>query len=134
MFTYFIPLTVNLTKNFKLEKFVHELNALWKLSGSSMGALRELVAVADIDNNDDSKLDNVNDLKRPIMSYKITDDEINWKKVTETNTTVTEAAASAPEEELIWTKYDWNVMNKSNAALRSNIAEALEVSHSRYGK
>jgi hypothetical protein len=47
MFVYFIPLTVNLTKNSKLEKFdVHELNALWKLSGSSMGALRELVAVA----------------------------------------------------------------------------------------
>jgi hypothetical protein len=46
MFTYFIPLTVNLTKNSKLEKFVLELNALWKLSGSSMGALRELVAVA----------------------------------------------------------------------------------------
>ncbi len=48
MFTYFIPLTVNLTKNSKLEKFVHESNALWKLSGSSMGALRELVAVAGI--------------------------------------------------------------------------------------
>ncbi len=48
MFTYFIPLTVNLTKNSKLEKFVHELNALRKLSGSSMGALRELVAVAGI--------------------------------------------------------------------------------------
>ena len=48
MFTYFNPLTVNLTKNSKLEKFVHELNALWKLSGSSMGALRELVAVAGI--------------------------------------------------------------------------------------
>jgi hypothetical protein len=48
MYTYFIPLTVNLTKNSKLEKFVHELNALWKLSGSSMGALRELVAVAGI--------------------------------------------------------------------------------------
>jgi hypothetical protein len=48
MFTYFTPLTVNLTKNSKLEKFVHELNALWKLSGSSMGALRELVAVAGI--------------------------------------------------------------------------------------
>ncbi len=43
---YFIPLTVNLTKNSKLEKFVHELNARWKLSGSSMGALRKLVAVA----------------------------------------------------------------------------------------
>jgi hypothetical protein len=51
MFTYFIPLTVNLTKNSKLEKFVHELNALWKLSGSSMGALRELVAVAGIFGN-----------------------------------------------------------------------------------
>ncbi len=49
MFTYFIPLTVNLTKNSKLEKFVHELNALSKLSGSSMGALRELVAVAGIE-------------------------------------------------------------------------------------
>ena len=35
---------------------------------------------ADIDNNDDSKLNNVNNLKRPMMSYKITDDEINWKK------------------------------------------------------
>ncbi len=50
MFRYFIPLTVNLTKNSKLEKFVHELNALLKLSGSSMGALRELVAVAGIQN------------------------------------------------------------------------------------
>ncbi len=49
MFTFFIPLTVNLTKNSKLEKSVHELNALWKLSGSSVGALRELVAVAGID-------------------------------------------------------------------------------------
>jgi hypothetical protein len=48
MFTYFIPLTVNLTKNSKLEKFIHELNALWKLSGSSIGALRELIAVAGI--------------------------------------------------------------------------------------
>ncbi len=48
MCTYFIPLTVNLTKNSKLKKFVHELNALWKLSGSSMGALRELVKVAGI--------------------------------------------------------------------------------------
>jgi hypothetical protein len=29
-------------------KRLNELNALWKLSGSSMGALRELVAVAGI--------------------------------------------------------------------------------------
>jgi hypothetical protein len=48
MFTYFIPLTFNLKMNSKSEKFVHELNALWKLSGSSMGALRELVTVAGI--------------------------------------------------------------------------------------
>jgi hypothetical protein len=48
MFVYLITLAVNLTKNSKLEKFVHELNALWKISGSSMGALRELIAVAGI--------------------------------------------------------------------------------------
>ena len=48
MFVYFIPLTGNLTKNSKSEKFVHELNALWKLSGSSMGAQWELVTVAGI--------------------------------------------------------------------------------------
>jgi hypothetical protein len=47
---------------------------------------------------------------------------------------VMEAAASAPEEELLWTKFDLNVKNKSNAALRSNITEALEVSHSRNNK
>jgi hypothetical protein len=35
---------------------------------------------ADIDNNDDSKLNNDNDLKGPMQSYKITDDEIKWKK------------------------------------------------------
>jgi hypothetical protein len=51
MFVYFIPLTVNLTKNSKLKKFVHGLNALWKLSGSSLGALRDLVAVAGIKQN-----------------------------------------------------------------------------------
>ncbi len=35
---------------------------------------------ADIDNNDDSKLNNDNNLKGPMQSYKITDDEIKWKK------------------------------------------------------
>ncbi len=68
------------------------------------------------------------------MSYKITDDEINWKKETETNTTVTNAIASVTEEDLLWSKYDWSVENKTGAALRSNIAEALELSHSRYSK
>ncbi len=59
MLTYFIPLTANLTKNSKLEKFVHELNALWKLSGSSMGALRELVAVAGIQNDQIKRVNNL---------------------------------------------------------------------------
>ena len=45
MFVYFIP-----TTNSKLEKFVQELNSLWGLSGSSLGALRELIAVAGIVN------------------------------------------------------------------------------------
>jgi hypothetical protein len=48
MFVYPIPLVVILTKNSKLEKFVHELNNLWKLSRSSLGAPWELVAVAGI--------------------------------------------------------------------------------------
>jgi hypothetical protein len=49
---------------------------------------------AGIDKNDDSKLDNDKDLKRPMMSYKITDDEINWKKEADADTTVTNAIAS----------------------------------------
>jgi hypothetical protein len=39
------------------------------------------------------KNDNDTDLKRPMMSYKITDDEINWKNETNTDTTVTHATA-----------------------------------------
>ena len=35
---------------------------------------------AGIDKNDDRQLNNDNDQKRPMLSYKITDDEINWKK------------------------------------------------------
>ena len=89
---------------------------------------------AGIDKNDDSELDNDNDLKRPMMSYKITDDEINWKKDTDTNTTVTTAIASVTEEHQLWSKYDWSVENKTNTALRNNIAEALKLTHSRYSK
>jgi hypothetical protein len=33
-----------------------------------------------IDNNDDSELNNANNLKGPVQSYKLTDDEIKWKK------------------------------------------------------
>jgi hypothetical protein len=89
---------------------------------------------ADIDNNDDSGFNNDNNLKGPMQSYKITDDEIKWKIETDTNTTEPEAIASAPEEELLWNKFDLSVENKSNISLVCNIAEALQVSHSRYGK
>jgi hypothetical protein len=68
------------------------------------------------------------------MSYKITDDEINWKKETDTNTTATDAIASVTEEDKLWSKYDWSVENKTGAALRYNIAQALDLSHSRYSK
>ena len=91
---------------------------------------------AGIDNNDDSKLHNDNDQKGPMMSYKITDDEINWKKETETDTTVTNAteSAPAPEEHLLWNKFALDGNKQSKAALKSKIAEALHVSHSRYIK
>jgi hypothetical protein len=36
------------TTNSKLEKFVQKQHSLWQLTGSSLGALRELVAVAGI--------------------------------------------------------------------------------------
>ena len=89
---------------------------------------------AGIDKNDDSKHDSDKDLKRPMMSYKITDDEINWKKETDTDTTVTNATASVTEEDRLWSKYDWGVENKNDATLRYNIARALKLSHSMYTK
>jgi hypothetical protein len=61
---------------------------------------------AGIDKNYDSKLDNDNDLKRPMMPYKKIDNEINWKKETDTNTTDTDAIASVTEEDKLWSKYD----------------------------
>ncbi len=111
-------------------------------AGVSKDACLSLLAWADyflephagIDKNDDSKLDSDNDLKRPMMSYKITDDEINWKKETDTNTTGTNATASVTEEDKLWSKFDWSVESKINATLRHNIAKALELSHSRYTK
>jgi len=89
---------------------------------------------AGMDKNDDSKLDNDKDLKRPMMSYNMTDDEINWKKETDTDTTVTNASASVTEEDKLWSKYDWSVENKTGPTLRHNIASALKLSHSRYSK
>jgi hypothetical protein len=80
------------------------------------------------------KNDNDKDLKRPMMSYKITDDEINWKNKANTDTTVTNATASVTEEEKLWSKYDWSVESKKGATLRHNIANALKLSHSNYSK
>jgi hypothetical protein len=78
------------------------------------------------------ELDNDNDLNMPMTSYKITDDEIDWKKDTETNTRDNEAIASVTEEDSQWDNIDFNVENKTAAELRYNIAQALELTHSRY--
>jgi hypothetical protein len=79
-----------------------------------------------------AELDNDNDLKRNMMSYQITDDEINWKKETDTNTTDTDAIASVMEEDNLWNKIDFSVENKTAAELRHHIAQALDLTHSRY--
>ena len=79
-----------------------------------------------------AELDNDNDLKRNMMSYQITDDEINWKKETDTNTTDTDALASVTDEDNLWNKIDLGVENKTAAELRHHIAQALDLTHSRY--
>jgi hypothetical protein len=87
-----------------------------------------------IDKNDDRILNNDKDLKRPMISYEITDDEINWKKESDIDTAVTNATASVTEEDKLLSKYDWSGENKTSATLRHNIADALKLSHSRYSK
>jgi hypothetical protein len=69
-----------------------------------------------------------------MISYKITDDEINWKKESDINTTVTNATVSDTGEDKLWSKYDWNGENETGASLRHNIANALKQSHSKYSK
>ena len=88
---------------------------------------------AGIEKNNDS-LDSDNDLKGPMISYEITDDEINWKKEIDTDTAGTNATASVTEEDKLWNQFDWNVESKNPATLRQNIAKALELSRSRYTK
>ena len=87
-----------------------------------------------IDKNDDRILNNDKDLKRPMISYEITDDEINWKKESNIDTAGTIATASVTEEDKLLSKYDWSGENKTSATLRHNIADALKLSHSRYSK
>jgi hypothetical protein len=87
-----------------------------------------------VDKNDDRILNNDKNLKRPMISYGITDDEINWKKESNIDTAGTNATASVTEEDKLLSKYDWNGENKTSAALIHNIADALKLSHSRYSK
>jgi hypothetical protein len=79
-----------------------------------------------------AELDNDNDLKMPMTSYKITDDEIDWKKESDTNTTDTDAIASVTEDDSQWDNIDFSVENKTAAELRHHIAQALDLTYSRY--
>jgi hypothetical protein len=87
-----------------------------------------------VDKNDDRILNNDKNLKRPMISYRITDDEINWKKESNIDTAGTNGTASVTEDDKLLSKYDWNGENKTSAALIHNIADALKLSHSRYSK
>ena len=87
-----------------------------------------------VDKNDDRILNNDKNLKRPMISYGITDDEINWKKESNIDTAGRNGTASVTEEDKLLSKYDWNGENKTSAALIHNIADALKLSHSRYSK
>ncbi len=86
----------------------------------------------DIESKDDSKVNSDNDQKGPMLSYKITDDEIKWKKEPASETTQANALTPIIGEE--WCKYDFDVEKKTKAALMCNIANALKVHHSKYEK
>ncbi len=87
---------------------------------------------ADIESKDDSKVNSDIDQKGPMLSYKITDDEITWKKEPASETTQANASTLIIGEE--WCKYDFDVEKKTKAALMCNIANALKVCHSKYEK
>ncbi len=87
---------------------------------------------ADIESKDDSKVNSDINQKGPMLSYKITDDEIKWKKEPATETKQANASTPIIGEE--WCKYDFDVEKKTKAALMCNIANALKVCHSKYEK
>jgi hypothetical protein len=87
----------------------------------------------DLENKDKSKLKSDSYQSGPMQSYNITDDGIKWKSKIQSETTP--SAESTPKihmEEL--SKFDFDVKNYENPPLINNIAEALEVCHSRYEK
>jgi hypothetical protein len=87
---------------------------------------------ADIASEDNSKLKSDNNQRGPMLSYKMTDDVIKWKRETATETTQADASNSIIGDE--WCKFDFDLANKTNARLICNIADALQVCHSRYEK
>ncbi len=87
---------------------------------------------ADIESKDDSEVNSDNNQKGPILTYKISDDEIKWKKEPATETTQANALTPIIGEE--WCKYDFDVEKKTKATLICNIANALKVCHSKYEK
>ncbi len=62
---------------------------------------------ADIESKDDSKVNSDINQKGPTLSYKITDDEIRWKKEPASETTQANASTPIIGEE--WCKYDFDV-------------------------
>jgi hypothetical protein len=87
----------------------------------------------DIENKDKIKLKSDNYQSVPMQSYNITDDALKWKSEIPSETTP--SAESTPivnMEEL--SKFDVDVENYENPPLVNNIAEVLEVCHSRYEK
>jgi hypothetical protein len=87
----------------------------------------------DIENKDKSKLKTDNYQSVPMQSYNITDDAKKWKSEIPSETTPSADSTSIINmEELI--KFDFDVENSKNPPLINNIAEALEVCHSKYEK
>ncbi len=87
----------------------------------------------DIVNKDKTKLKSDNYQSGPMQSYNITDDAIKWKsKIPSETTPSAESTPIINMEEL--SRFDFDVKNYENTPLINNIAEALEVCHSRYEK
>jgi hypothetical protein len=87
----------------------------------------------DIENKDKSELKSDNYQSGPMQSYNITDDAIKWKSKIPSETTP--SAESTPIMNVVeLSKFDFDAKNYENPPLINNIAEALEVCHSRYEK
>ena len=70
----------------------------------------------------------------PMMSYKITNDEIKWKKEPETKTTKANASTTASNPTMFekFVGLEFNVEKMPNATLIYNMANALKKCHLKY--